>query len=107
MSWFARLFRKEPPPPAKFDDRWRAILTRTVRPYSRLPEPHRVAVEQCVARFLAEKQFVAHRGVTITEEMRVCIAGNACVLICALPDLWVFPGMDEIIVHAGSFGESF
>lgn len=63
----------------------RALLTSLVPPYRRMPDGMRRELEGLVQVFLAEKRFEGCGGLEISEEMRVAIAGFACILLLGRP----------------------
>ncbi len=67
-----------------FPDPWRDILTRQLAYYRFLDEEERRRLEQMVQVFVAEKRFEGLGGLEVTDEVRVLIAGQACVLILGL-----------------------
>jgi Mlc titration factor MtfA (ptsG expression regulator) len=66
---------------APFPDAWRAILARNVKAYGLLDadEQHRLC--QLVQVFVAEKRWEGCGGLELDDEVRVTIAGSACLLI--------------------------
>ena len=63
-------------------------------------ERHRL--RELASHFLGDKSIVGVQGLTVTDEMRVIIAAQACLLILNL-DLGYFDGWREIIVYPDSF----
>ncbi|SEN53912.1 hypothetical protein SAMN05216404_105101 [Nitrosospira multiformis] len=59
-------------------------------------------LRECVILFLHVKQVSGAHGLVITDEMRVLIAAQACILILNL-DLDYYDGWVEIIVYPGEF----
>ena len=59
-------------------------------------------LQECVILFLHVKQFSGAHGLVITDEIRVLIAAQACILILNL-DLDYYDGWVEIIVYPGGF----
>ena len=55
-----------------------------------------------VRQFLHQKTFVGCAGLSITEEMRVTIAGQACLLLLNRYSR-VYPGLDTILVYPDAF----
>ena len=49
--------------------------------YHRLPAEDRRELQGHIQVFLAEKSFEGCGGLAITEEMKVCIAAQACLLL--------------------------
>jgi Mlc titration factor MtfA (ptsG expression regulator) len=52
--------------------------------------------------FLAEKQFEGCGGLAVTEEMRVAIAGHACLLLLGDPDDY-YPRLGTVVIYPESF----
>jgi Mlc titration factor MtfA (ptsG expression regulator) len=85
--------RRRPFPPA-----WRAILARTFPRYLRLSPNDRTELEGLIQVFLAEKRFEGAAGLVITDEVRVTIAAQACLLLLHR-DSDIYPGLFSIIVY--------
>ncbi len=64
-----------------FPDAWDAILRKNVPLYGRLSEADRKELQGHVQVFLAEKTFEGCGGLELTDEIRVTIAGQACLLL--------------------------
>ena len=64
---------------------WRRILGENVVHYSFLDEEEKQHLEQLVQVFIAEKRFEGCNGLEITDEIRVIIAAEACMLVLGLP----------------------
>ena len=62
-------------------DKWRRILERNVPLYRGLPEALQEELHGHVQLFLHDKTFEGFHGLEVTDEMRVTIAGNACILL--------------------------
>ena len=61
--------------------KWSLILEKNFPLYNRLPEQLKAQLGGLVNVFLAEKRFQGCGGLEITDEVRVTIAGQACVLL--------------------------
>lgn len=85
-----------------FPDSWVRVLERNLPAYPRLPEELRARLHQLIQRFLHEKHFTGAHGLEITDEMRVTIAGEACLLVLNRPG-GVYPMLRWIIVYPGAF----
>lgn len=72
-----RLQRAESAP---FPDDWVKILERNIGVYRALPMPLRLQLRKKIKRFLHQKHFSGAAGLEITDEMRVTIAAQACML---------------------------
>ncbi len=60
---------------------WIAILARNVPLYDRLPADDKAELHGHIQVFLAEKTFEGCGGLAMTDEIRVTIAGQACLLL--------------------------
>ncbi|HEY5219024.1 MAG TPA: M90 family metallopeptidase [Gemmatimonadaceae bacterium] len=80
IRWLMRRHRDEirqRPFPAD----WRAVIERNVPYVALLPQADRDELDGHVQVFLAEKQFEGCGGLEITDEIRVTIAAQACILL--------------------------
>lgn len=78
------------------------ILRRYVPQYRHMPVDLQLQLKQRVKQFLFEKTFVGCNGLEITDEMRVCIAGRACLLLLNR-EAEVFPKLTHILVYPDVF----
>jgi len=85
-----------------FPAAWSAILDRRVPYVAKLTPPLRRKLEGHIQVFLAEKNFVGCDGFTITDEVRVTIAAQACLLILER-ESYYFPRLADILVYPGAF----
>jgi len=63
-----------------FPPQWQQIMQDNLPYYARLPENLRKRLQQRILWFLHEKNFVGCGGLQLTDEMRVTIAAEACLL---------------------------
>ncbi|MDD5308866.1 MAG: zinc-dependent peptidase [Deltaproteobacteria bacterium] len=85
-----------------FPAEWRTIVERNV-PYCRhLTEAERAQMRGLIQVFLAEKRFEGCGGLEITDEIRVTIAAQACLLLLGR-DTDDYPGLDTILVYPHAF----
>ena len=85
-----------------FPAAWRDILKRRV-PYVRaLPADLQLQLKRHIQVFVTEKAFIGCDGLEITDEMRVTIAAQACLLILNRPGDY-YPNLRQILVYPGSF----
>ena len=68
----------------------------------RLDANERHRLRELASHFLHEKRIVGEQGLTLTDEMRILIAAQACLLILNL-DLSFFAGWHEVIVYPAGF----
>ena len=98
MGWLKRRQRahivEEAFPPA-----WQAILGRNVPVVSKLDAAEKKKLEDIVRIFVAEKHFEGCAGLDMTDEMRVTIAGQACVLLLHLDEEDVFRTVESVLVY--------
>jgi Mlc titration factor MtfA (ptsG expression regulator) len=85
-----------------FPAEWRAILRRNV-PYVRsLPADLQLQLKQHIQVFLAEKPIIGCAGLVVTDEMRVTIAAQACLLILNRASGY-YPKLRQILLYPGAF----
>jgi MtfA peptidase len=73
-------------------------------PYARrLPPADRAELLSHVQVFLAEKRLEGCGGLELTDEMRVTIAAQACVLLLHRDDADYFPEVSTILVHPTAY----
>jgi MtfA peptidase len=102
MQWFRRWRRERILRRSALADRlWNDVLQRYPCTRSLVPE-ERARLRDWVVLFLEEKSIVAARGLELSDEMRLCIAVQACMLILNL-DLDYYRGWVEVIVYPGEF----
>lgn len=92
-----RRVRRQPFPAA-----WREILRRRVPYFWRLPSDLQLQLKGHIQVFVAEKSFVGCAGLSVTDEMRVTIAAQACLLILNRRTGY-FPKLSRILVYPGAF----
>jgi Mlc titration factor MtfA (ptsG expression regulator) len=79
-----------------------AIIERNVAQYRGMPEPLRRQLQRLVKQFLHQKRFVGCAGLELTEDMRMTIAAQACLLLLNRPSR-VYPGLHTVLVYPGAF----
>lgn len=97
FDWLRRRRRKrilEEPFPAG----WREVLARNLGCFGELDEAEQQHLGQLVQVFVAEKAWEGLGGLEMTDEVRVTIAGQACVLILGL-DHDLYRGVESILVY--------
>ena len=85
-----------------FPSEWRDILVRRYSMYSRLPPADRQELEGQIHVFLAEKRFEGCDGQEVTDEVRVLIAAQACLLLLHR-DTDCYPLLHSILVYPSSY----
>ncbi len=85
-----------------FPAAWRKILQRRVPLVRSLPVDLQLQLKKHMQVFIAEKSFLGCGGLQITEEMRVVIAAQACLLILNRATDY-FGKVRQILVYPGPF----
>jgi Mlc titration factor MtfA (ptsG expression regulator) len=102
MFGFFRRRRRERLRAAPFPPEWLGIVERNVPLYRRLPEADRRELRGHVQVFLAEKHFEGCGGLALTDEIRVTIAAQACLLLLHR-DADPYPRLITILVYPGAY----
>jgi MtfA peptidase len=89
--------RAEPPPPG-----WRAILERNLSVFNRLSPEDQNELLGHTRIFLAEKHFEGSGGLELTDEIRVTIAAQACLLLLHRETDY-YPELTSIIVYPSGY----
>ncbi|MEO5688866.1 MAG: M90 family metallopeptidase [Burkholderiaceae bacterium] len=97
-----RTWRRQAWASRPFPQAWRTILRRRVPLYRQLPADLQQQLRQRILVFLAEKPFLGCAGLEITDEMRVTIAAQACLLRLNRGDA-MFAELKQILVYPGAF----
>ncbi|MBT8070882.1 MAG: zinc-dependent peptidase [Xanthomonadales bacterium] len=87
---------------APFPDEWVAIVERNIAVYPSLPMPLRMQLRKLIKQFLHQKHFSGASGLEITDEIRVTIAAEACMLLLNRRT-GVYPSLRYIIVYPSAF----
>ncbi|HEV8688950.1 MAG TPA: M90 family metallopeptidase [Ideonella sp.] len=85
-----------------FPAKWRTILRRRVPLLRRLPPDLQLQLKRHMQVFLAEKPFIGCNGLVVTEEMRVLVAAQACLLILNRPTDY-FPRLTQVLLYPSAY----
>lgn len=85
-----------------FPEEWVHILKRNNQVYARLPEHLKEQLHHLIKHFLHHKHFTGAGGLEISDEIRVTIAGEACLLLLNRSSA-VYPRLRYIIVYPSAF----
>ena len=96
-GWRRQAWASRPFPAA-----WRTILRRRVPLYRQLPADLQHQLRRSILVFLAEKPFLGCAGLEVTDEMRVTIAAQACLLRLNRGGA-LFPELKQILLYPGAF----
>jgi MtfA peptidase len=81
---------------------WKSIITRNVPIFRRLPAADQTELLGCVQIFLAEKYFEGCGGLEVTDEIRVTIAAQACLLLLHRETDY-YPELTSILVYPSAY----
>ena len=84
-----------------FPPEWRAVLERSFPLFARLPKSDQEELQGHIQVFVAEKNFEGCGGLRITDEMKVVIAAQACLLLLHRQTDY-YPMLQSILVYPGS-----
>ncbi len=85
-----------------FPTEWNEILNTNLPIYSKLPQPLRQQLDHKVKYFIRDKTFYGCDGLVVTDEIRVTIAGQACLLLLNRPTNHYYK-LHHILVYPSSF----
>lgn len=97
IAWRRRRLRAQP-----FPAEWRVILKRRMPYLRKMPADLQLQLKRHVQVFMAEKEFVGCGGLDVTDDIRVTIAAQACLLLLNRRSDY-FPGLRHILVYPDSF----
>jgi Mlc titration factor MtfA (ptsG expression regulator) len=101
LTWLRNRRRRrllaEPFPPA-----WEEIVRERVPYAARLTDAERQKLRDDLRLFVAEKNWEGCEGLHVTDEMRVTIAGNACMLVLG-HDVDSFRRVTSVLVYPSAF----
>ena len=85
-----------------FPNEYSKILRKNIPFYSKMPTHLQMQLKKRIKQFLHQKKFVGCDGLEITNEVKVTIAGRACLLILNR-ETHVFEKFDTILVYPSAF----
>jgi len=95
--WREQRLRAKP-----FPDDWLPILRSSLPMYSSLSKEDQTRLCQLIQVFIARKRFYGCGGMVITDEIRISIAAQACLLL--LKKGWsVYPKLTSVLVYPSAF----
>ena len=99
-AWRARLRERVWRQP--FPARWRRVLQQRVPLVRRLPVDLQLQLKKHMQVFIAEKAFIGCGGLQVTEDMRVVVAAQACLLLLNRPADY-FRNVRQILMYPHPF----
>ncbi|MFH1654532.1 MAG: M90 family metallopeptidase [Pseudomonadota bacterium] len=82
---------------------WVEIIERNVALYKFLPDDLKKQLHRHMQVFLAEKYFEGCGGLKITDEIKVTIAAQACILLLNRDKITYFPLLSSILVYPSAY----
>ncbi|MBX3208023.1 MAG: zinc-dependent peptidase [Labilithrix sp.] len=95
--WLGRSVEDRPFPPE-----WTDVLDRNVPLVQALPEDDRRELERLILAFIDDKTFEGAGGFEVSDEVRVTIAAQACVLLLHR-DTEIYPELDTVLVYPSTY----
>ncbi len=86
----------------KFPDQWLEIIKRNVPIYRLLSAADQKELQRHILIFISEKGFEGCGGLKITDEIKVTIAAQACILLLHRKTEY-YPGLSSILVYPRSY----
>lgn len=81
-----------------FSKEWEAVLQANIAHYSLLDDAERIELQSTMQVFLEEKQWEGCGGLELTDEIRVTIAAEACLLQLNLPHDY-YRNVESILIY--------
>ena len=96
--WRNRWIRNKP-----FPEEWHAILVANLPIYSALKADEKTTLQQLIHLFTTKKHFVGCAGLEMTDEIKITIAAEACLLLLNHPKTAVYPKLYSVLVYPSAF----
>ena len=100
LGWLDRQRRRTVSSP--FPRAWLGHLQKNVRHYSRLSESEQEQLRDRMRVFIVEKSWEGCGGLKLTDEIKVTIAAQACLMVLGFPD-YCFDKVRTILVYPGAY----
>jgi MtfA peptidase len=101
MFW-AKKWRRRRVSSRRFPAEWLAIIEKNVPYYDALAADDKAELQGHIQIFLAEKRFEGCGGLEITDEIKVTIAAQACILLLHRQTDY-YPGLSTILVYPKAY----
>lgn len=96
-EWQRNKIKQQP-----FKKEWRKILQRRMPYFQSMPADLQLQLKGLIHVFISEKSFVGCNGVVITDEIKVTIAAQACLLLLNRKTD-IYPKLTSILVYPHGF----
>jgi len=101
MFWFKK-WRRNRIANQRFPEKWLRIIESNVPFYNNLPPEDKIELQRHILIFIAEKRFEGCGGLKITDEIKITIAAQACMLVLHRKSNY-YPGLTSILVYPSAF----
>lgn len=99
QRWRLNRLQQQPFPAA-----WRKLLRQHFPLYNHLPPPLQRRLQGWVQVMVADVPFIGCQDMAVTDEMRVLVAAQACVLVLERPGGGPpYPGLRQVLLYPGPF----
>lgn len=85
-----------------FPPEWRSLLRHSVPLYQRMPSELRAKLEPVVRAFLHDVEFIGCNGLVVTDDMRLTVAAQACLLVVAR-DPHAYASLHSVLLYPEEF----
>ncbi|MFZ6814418.1 zinc-dependent peptidase [Undibacterium sp. Rencai35W] len=85
-----------------FPSHYAKILRKNIPVYSRMPADIQLQLKRLIKQFLYQKKFIACDGLQMSDEIKVTIAGRACMLLLNRTTA-VYPALKTVLVYPSPF----
>jgi Mlc titration factor MtfA (ptsG expression regulator) len=85
-----------------FKKEWRKIIQQRIPYFRQMPVDLQLQLKQNIQVFLAEKNFIGCNGVQITDEIKITVAAQACLLLLNRKTDF-YPKLNAILVYPRAF----
>lgn len=101
-SWRRRRHRRLHRRP--FPAAWRQLLRQRLALYQHLPPPLQRRLQGLIQVFVADVPFIGCQGLQVTDDMRVLVAAQACLLVLERAgDGPPYPDLRQVLLYPGPF----
>jgi Mlc titration factor MtfA (ptsG expression regulator) len=102
LSHLARIRKRKKLFSTPLPERWLGVIHRNVSLYRRLPDELKRELAGHIQVFLREKNFEGCGGLVLTDEIKVTIAAEACLLLLNRKTKY-FPMADSVLVYPHAY----
>jgi len=102
LFYFFKSKRRRKLRESEFSSEWSEYLVKRIPLYNRLPKELQIQLHGLISVFLDEKEFVGCGGLEIDDEIRVTVAGQACILLLNR-DTSYYNGLSTIYIYPHTY----